>query len=57
LNNAALTDDEREARFVEEAVRDLRSSVGEIEAERYTRAGSVSYSWQGLARYWRKKTH
>jgi glyoxylase-like metal-dependent hydrolase (beta-lactamase superfamily II) len=56
LNNAALTDDEREERFVDEAVRDLRSSVGEIEAERYTRAGSVRYSWHGLARYWRKKT-
>jgi predicted chitinase len=25
------------------------------EAEQYTRAGSIVYSWQGLSRYWRKK--
>ena len=25
------------------------------EAEQYSRAGSLAYSWQGLARYWRKR--
>ena len=56
LKKPELTDDERQERFVAEAVQDLRSSVGEIEAERYTRAGAIEYSWQGLARYWRKRS-
>jgi len=29
--------------------------VGEQEAEQYGRAGRLDYSWQGLARYWRKR--
>jgi len=48
-------DDERQERFVEEAVQELRRSVGEAEAGHYSRAGRLDYSWQGLARYWRKK--
>ena len=55
LADAALTDDQREARFVEEALQDMRRTVGEAEAARYSRAGRLDYSWQGLARYWRKK--
>jgi glyoxylase-like metal-dependent hydrolase (beta-lactamase superfamily II) len=55
LGDAALTDDEREKRFVAEALQDLRRTVGEAEASRYSRAGRLDYSWQGLARYWRKR--
>jgi glyoxylase-like metal-dependent hydrolase (beta-lactamase superfamily II) len=56
LKNPSLADDERQERFVAEAVQDLRSRVGESEAERYIRAGALEYSWQGLARYWRKRS-
>ena len=34
-----------------EAVQELRRTVGESEAGRYSRAGRLDYSWQGLARY------
>lgn len=53
--NRALTEEERENRFVMEATQELRRVVGPGEAELYSRAGSLAYSWQGLARYWRKK--
>jgi glyoxylase-like metal-dependent hydrolase (beta-lactamase superfamily II) len=55
LADAALSDADREQRFVDEAQRDLRRTVGESEAARYSRAGRLDYSWQGLARYWRKR--
>ena len=51
----SLSDDEREQRFVAGALQELRRTVGEAEAARYSRAGRIDYSWQGLARYWRKK--
>ena len=54
--DATLTEDERQARFVDEALRELRRTVGEVEAARYSRAGRLDYSWQGLARYWRKRS-
>jgi glyoxylase-like metal-dependent hydrolase (beta-lactamase superfamily II) len=54
LGDPVLTDDERQRRFVDEAVQDLRRTVGEVEAGRYSRAGRLDYSWQGLARYWRR---
>lgn len=50
-----LTEDARQDQFVEEATRELRRVVGVQEADLYGRAGSLHYSWQGLARYWRKK--
>ena len=56
VNDSTLSEDEREQRFVAEAVQDLRRVVGVAEAEQYSRAGSIAYSWQGLARYWRKKS-
>jgi glyoxylase-like metal-dependent hydrolase (beta-lactamase superfamily II) len=56
LNDTSLTDDERQERFVAEAVQDLRRIVGDLEAGQYGRAGRLDYSWQGLARYWRKKS-
>ena len=55
LKDPALTDDERQDRFVAEAVQELRRVVGDTEAGQYSRAGRLDYSWQGLARYWRKR--
>ena len=55
LADASLDDRERERRFVEEVTRELRRAVGDVEAARYSRAGRLDYSWQGLARYWRKR--
>lgn len=55
LDDVTLTDDERQDRFVAEALQDMRRTVGETEAARYSRAGRLDYSWQGLARYWTKK--
>ena len=51
----ALSDEEREQQFIAEAVLDLRRVVGVADAEQYSRAGSIAYSWQGLLRYWRKR--
>ena len=55
LAEVRLSDVDREKRFVDAAFDDLRRTVGETEAARYSRAGRLDYSWQGLARYWRKK--
>ncbi len=56
LASADLDDEQRQRAFVEETFLDLRRRVGETEAEDYVRAGGLNYSWQGLARYWRKRT-
>lgn len=50
-----LSEERRQEVFVEEAFRELRRVVGEVEADQYSRAGRLDYSWQGLARYWRKR--
>jgi glyoxylase-like metal-dependent hydrolase (beta-lactamase superfamily II) len=55
LAETALTDEERQKRFVEETFVDLTRRIGETEATDYTKAGGLNYSWQGLARYWRKR--
>jgi glyoxylase-like metal-dependent hydrolase (beta-lactamase superfamily II) len=55
LADSSIDDQERERRFVEEGRLDIRRTVGEGEAEQYTRAGRLDYSWQGLARYWRSR--
>lgn len=55
IADGALREEQRQERFVEEALRELRRAVGEIDAEQYSRAGRLDYSWQGLARYWRKR--
>ena len=55
ITDTALDEPERQRTFVEEAILELRRSVGDQEAEQYGRAGRLDYSWQGLARYWRKK--
>jgi glyoxylase-like metal-dependent hydrolase (beta-lactamase superfamily II) len=54
LGDAALNDEERQKRFTDEAFAELRRRIGESEAMDYTRAGGLNYSYQGLARYWRK---
>ena len=53
--DASLDDAERERQFVDAAMLDLRRVVGEQEAEMYSRAGRIDYSWEGLSRYWRKR--
>ena len=55
LADQTIDDQERERRFVEEGRQDIRRTVGETEAEQYSRAGRLDYSWQGLARYWRSR--
>jgi hypothetical protein len=55
LADPSQSDEDRANRFVEETYSDLRRRVGEAEADDYTRAGGLGYSWAGLSRYWRKK--
>jgi len=55
LADASLTDEDRQKRFTEEALLDMKRRVGEGDATDYTTAGGLNYSWQGLARYWRKR--
>jgi glyoxylase-like metal-dependent hydrolase (beta-lactamase superfamily II) len=55
LADGARSDGERLSAFVDEAMLELRRNVGEHEAEQYSRAGRLDYSWQGLSRYWSKK--
>jgi glyoxylase-like metal-dependent hydrolase (beta-lactamase superfamily II) len=49
------TEEVKQETFVAEATQEVRRAVGPAEAELYARAGSLHYSYQGLARYWRKK--
>jgi glyoxylase-like metal-dependent hydrolase (beta-lactamase superfamily II) len=55
IAEASLTEEQRQQTFVDEAFRQLQRVVGSQEAEQYGRAGRLDYSWQGLARYWRKR--
>lgn len=55
LADESLSEAERQQRFVDEAFRELQRAVGPGEADAYSRAGRLDYSWQGLSRYWRKK--
>jgi glyoxylase-like metal-dependent hydrolase (beta-lactamase superfamily II) len=55
LAEGTASDDDRQQRFVDEAFQDLRRRVGEAEAIDYTKAGGLNFSYQGLARYWRKR--
>jgi glyoxylase-like metal-dependent hydrolase (beta-lactamase superfamily II) len=56
IADASRSEEERQAMFVDEAYAEIRRQVGEADAENYTKAGGLNYSWQGLARYWRKRT-
>ena len=55
IADPSLDEPARQRAFVDEALRDLRRAVGENEAEQYSRAGRLDYSWQGLSRYWKKR--
>jgi glyoxylase-like metal-dependent hydrolase (beta-lactamase superfamily II) len=55
LADAELDEERRLSGFMSEALLDLKRKVGPVEAEQYDRAGRLDYSWQGLARYWRKR--
>jgi glyoxylase-like metal-dependent hydrolase (beta-lactamase superfamily II) len=55
LADGSLSDEQRQERFVEAVSRELRRVVGDAEAQQYNRSGRLDYSWQGLARYWRKR--
>jgi glyoxylase-like metal-dependent hydrolase (beta-lactamase superfamily II) len=55
LADASLDDAARQEGFVQEASQHLQRTVGPAEADQYGRAGRLDYSWQGLARYWRRK--
>ncbi len=55
LADGALDDEARLEAFVREAMLELRRNVGEADAEKYSRAGRLDYSWQGLARYWTRR--
>jgi glyoxylase-like metal-dependent hydrolase (beta-lactamase superfamily II) len=56
LADASIDDAERQRRFVDDAFLDIQRSIGATEAGDYLRAGGLNYSWQGLARYWRKRS-
>ena len=56
IADAAPSEEERQQAFVQEVYAEIRRQVGEQEADNYVRAGGLGYSWQGLARYWRKRT-
>lgn len=56
IADAALDEKEKLEAFMKEALLDLERNVGTVQAEQYTRAGRLDYSWQGLSRYWRKRT-
>ena len=51
LADASLDRAQRQQRFVDAALLDLRRRVGVAEADDYNRAGGLHYSWQGLERY------
>lgn len=55
LADPSLDESQRLAAFVQEALTELRRKVGEQEAEKYSRAGRLDYSWQGLSRYWTRR--
>jgi glyoxylase-like metal-dependent hydrolase (beta-lactamase superfamily II) len=55
IADASMDEARRQQSFVEQAGQQLRRAVGDGEADHYSRAGRLDYSWQGLARYWRKR--
>jgi glyoxylase-like metal-dependent hydrolase (beta-lactamase superfamily II) len=48
------SDEERSAAFTQEIVDDLRRLMSAEEAHGYANAARFDFSWNGLARYWRK---
>ena len=55
LADVSLSDDARQTAFTDEVYGEIRRQVGDAEADNYTKAGGLNYSWQGLARYWRRR--
>jgi glyoxylase-like metal-dependent hydrolase (beta-lactamase superfamily II) len=53
--DTTLDEAARQQRFVDEAYLAIRRRIGEPDAADYVRAGGLGYSYQGLARYWRKR--
>jgi glyoxylase-like metal-dependent hydrolase (beta-lactamase superfamily II) len=43
-------------RFIAEVLHELQSAVGDALARRYVLAAPLDQCWQGLARYWKKKS-
>ncbi len=56
IADATLDETQKIEAFIKAALLDLERTVGTVQAEQYTRAGRLDYSWQGLSRYWRKKS-
>jgi glyoxylase-like metal-dependent hydrolase (beta-lactamase superfamily II) len=56
IADATLDEKQKLEAFMKQALLDLERKVGTVQAEQYTRAGRLDYSWQGLSRYWRKKS-
>jgi glyoxylase-like metal-dependent hydrolase (beta-lactamase superfamily II) len=56
IADATLDEKQKLEAFMKQALLDLERRVGTVQAEQYTRAGRLDYSWQGLSRYWRKKS-
>ena len=54
LGDPSLDEQQRQQAFAEQAMLDLKRLVGERDAEAYSRAGRLDYSWQGLSRYYSK---
>jgi glyoxylase-like metal-dependent hydrolase (beta-lactamase superfamily II) len=53
--DTTLDEAARQQRFVDEAYLAIKRRIGESDAADYVRAGGLGYSYQGLARYWRKR--
>jgi glyoxylase-like metal-dependent hydrolase (beta-lactamase superfamily II) len=56
LADPSLDENQKLEVFMNEALLDLKRKVGAVQAEQYSRAGRLDYSWQGLSRYWTKKS-
>jgi glyoxylase-like metal-dependent hydrolase (beta-lactamase superfamily II) len=54
--DASVSDDDRTAHFIRAVARDLRRVMSESDAQRYELATPLDQDWQGLARYWRKRS-
>jgi glyoxylase-like metal-dependent hydrolase (beta-lactamase superfamily II) len=57
LHDPALTDEHRQARFVEEARRYLRRELSDEDLRRLELAVPLDMCWTGLARYWARPSH
>ena len=55
LADTSIDDEARQTRFVDEAFLEIKRRIGESDAADYVKAGGLIYSWQGLARYWKKR--